>query len=694
MRRLVLCLALLSSFAHAQDRLPSMPGYKRYQEMSRQIASSVSRGELSVQWVEGGFTYQKEGKRIRYDLAKREERPFDPPAAKAPNPSPDPNRGRARPARGRQYVEAFSPDGKRRAFYRDGNLWLSDEGGPERALTTEGDLARRVKFGSGSWVYGEELGQNDAFGWSPDGERLWCYRFDEGPVKDYFLTLGQTEVQNRLYTEAYPKAGAANPEVELWIVDADSGQKRPVKIRPGAFDEGVGHYVYGIRWSVDGRELWFHRTNRWQNVMEWCGANPETGEVRVIVREEWPASWTENQPPRQFFDEMEGIDKAPGLRGKALWLSERTGFRNVMMLDLKTGRIEPVTRHPFEVERIVRVDLAERRVFYRAWDGDTPYKSQLHVIGLDGKGHRRITDPKYHHTVSIAPDGKWFVDVAEAIDRPPTTRLLDAQGTPVATLAESDTSRFEALGLRRVERLRFVAADGKTPLYGELNLPSNFDPSRKYPLLVSVYAGPDSAGMSERFQTPDALTEMGFLVASFAGRGTNNRGKAFKDALYLKLGGPEIDDQAAGVRHLAQRPYVDAARVGIHGVSYGGYAAAIALLRHPDVFHAACASSSVTDWRNYDTIYTERYMRTPQTNQAGYDGGSCMTYAANLRGRLMLFYGTADDNVHPANTHQLARALQRAGKGFELQVGADVGHAGLDFRRMMEFFVERLVTNP
>ena len=190
---------------------------------------------------------------------------------------------------------------------------------------------------------------------------------------------------------------------------------------------------------------------------------------------------------------------------------------------------------------------------------------------------------------------------------------------------------------------------------------------------------------------PSAMTEYGFLVATLDSRSAAGRGKKFLDAIYLKLGVTEIDDQAAGVKSLYSRPYLDQKRVGIHGTSYGGYASILCLLRHPDVFQAACGSSSVTDYRHYDTIYTERYLYTPQENKKGYDEGSAMTYAKDLKGRLMIYYGTADDNVHPNNSMQLIQALQRAGKSFEVQVGPDQGHTAVNQNRMMEFFIENLV---
>jgi dipeptidyl-peptidase-4 len=226
-----------------------------------------------------------------------------------------------------------------------------------------------------------------------------------------------------------------------------------------------------------------------------------------------------------------------------------------------------------------------------------------------------------------------------------------------------------------------------------LHKPANFDPNRKYPVLVSVYGGPATNGARETFTTTSPVTAYDFLVVTLDSRSAAGRGKRFLDAIYQKLGTVEIDDQAAGVKSLCTRTYVDCSRVGIYGTSYGGYAAAMAILRHPDVFHAASASSPVTDWRHYDTIYTERYMWTPQGNPTGYDEGSAMKYVDRMRGRLMIYYGTADNNVHPNNSMQLIQALQKAGKSFEVQVGPDKGHSGIGMDRMLEFFIENLVLN-
>jgi dipeptidyl-peptidase-4 len=668
-----------ASLAPAQQRIREMPGYARYEEMAGQIPGAVASGALRVTWAEDGrtFEYARDGRLWRFDLASRR--------ATDVGEAPEARGFRAGgPERGRQFAEAMSPDSSRKAFYRDLNLWVSAaDGSGARAVTADGSEEDRIKYGTASWVYGEELGQVTAMWWSPDGTKLAYYRFDEGDVPDYYLQFQQTEIQDSLDREAYPKAGAPNPVVDLFVYDLASGRSTRVDARDGApfTDDVVGHYVYRIAWSPDGSEITFNRTNRRQNVLEFTACDPASGSCRVVVREEWPDSWVENHPPMRWLEDGE----------RFLWISERTGFANLYLYDARGKLLRTLTEHRFEVAAIEEVDEDAGVVWYTARDGDNPMKLQLHRVGLDGKGERRLTDPALHHTVAVAPDGKHFVDVAQTHDRPPVTRLLDASGQEVAELATSDLTRFEQLGLRRVELFTFTAADGATELYGMLHKPSSFDPDRSYPLLVSVYAGPATNGARETFAVPNPLTEYGFLVATLDSRSAAGRGKRFLDAIYQKLGTVEVDDQAAGVRALAQRPYVDATRVGIFGTSYGGYVSAMAILRHPDVFQAASAASPVTDWRNYDSIYTERYMWLPQENGAGYDAGSTISIADRLTGRLMIYYGTADNNVHPSNALQLIEALQGAQKSFDVQVGPDRGHSALNPYRMMEFFIDGLV---
>ncbi|HSL69137.1 MAG TPA: DPP IV N-terminal domain-containing protein [Longimicrobiales bacterium] len=675
-------LALLPAVLPAQDRLKTYPGYEQYQRMQSQLRSALKSGALvRVEWESPtSFVYLSDGKRWRYDLKVGQATE----AAAPPADSVRNGRNGGAPERGRQYGSATAPDGKLKAYYQDRNLWLSGvDGSGAQAITTEGSEKDRTKYGSASWVYGEELDQNTAIWWSPGSDQVAYYGMNEKPVPDYYLQMDQTRLYSKFDIEAYPKAGENNPVVDIWVYDVATRKKTKLDLRNGQPFENqvIGYYAYRVGWTPDGSEVTVNRTNRRQNIMEFSACSPATGKCRVIVREEWPTGWVENSPTMQYLKDNQ----------RFIWASERTGFRNYYLYDLSGKLLATLTNHAFEVGAIVQVDEATNTLYYMARSGDNHMKLQLHRVGLDGKNDRRLTDPAYHHTAFVAPDGKHFVDIAQRHDVAPFTQLVDRNGQVLAELAKSDLTNFNRLGLKPVELFTFKAADGVTELHGMLHKPSNFDPNRKYPVLVSVYGGPATNGARELFTLPSPLTEYGFLVVSLDGRNAGGRGKRFLDAIYQKLGTVEIDDQAAGIRALASRPYVDASRVGIFGTSYGGYASALALLRYPDLFHAAVASSPVTDWRHYDTIYTERYMWTPQENGAGYDAGSAMKYVNNLRGRLMLYYGTADNNVHPNNSMELIQALQRAGKSFEVQVGPDRGHTGVHSDRMMEFFIENLM---
>ncbi len=687
---LLLIVVVFSFFmfhtSNAQQWIKNMPGYEQYQKVAPQIRSSVKQGRISAEWSEDGktFTYSWDGKKYEYELKKKKAVEIG-EAEREESPMARYRRMYAnRPQRGRQYTEAKSPDEKWEARYRKGNVYIVDlEGESEIIVTTKGSVEKRLTYGTATWVYGEELDQITAMWWSPDSKKLAFYSFDLSKVKDYYLQYEQTEIYDSMNIEAYTKVGAVNPVVGLMIYDLDSKKTVTVDVRDGKpFDNSVvGHYVYDIEWSPDGSELLFHRTNRKQDIMEWTAANPETGKCRVMVREEWPASFVENSPEIKFLEDGK----------RFIWNSERDGFKNYYLYDFKEGLINPITSHEFEVAGIEKVDEKAGYLYYMARSGDNYMKQQLHRVKLDGTKDTRLTDPAYHHSVQISNDGKYFIDVCETHDIPPFSQLVDAKGKVIEKLAESDLTKFEELGLKKVEIFTYMSADGETELYGVIHFPSNFDPSKKYPVILSNYGGPATNGVRENFTTPNSLTEYGFLVVSVDGRNAGWKGKRMLDKFYGNMSVVEQDDFAEGIKSLYNRPYVDKNRVGVFGTSYGGTTAAACILRHPEVFQAAVANSGVMDWRNYDNIYTERFMNLLENNEAGYEAANLRNYAENLEGKLMIYYGTTDNNVHPSNSLQLIKALQDAGKSFEVQVGPDRGHTALNTERMMEFFIQNLV---
>ena len=652
--------------------LAKLPGFANYERVRKALGRLNSAERVSrIEWAKDGrsMTFVRGTNQFRLDLGNFSFKDLGKP--KKPKPTKRPPSHYHHVGRARQATSVASPDGKWLARYRDFNVVIEKappkkkpdqkEAKPVPADTNATQVTTggtgKFRYGTACWVYGEELRQRSAMWWSPDSRRLAFYEMDERHLRDYHLTTGNTANYTGVQTVRYPKSGDANPVAGLLIYDRQT--HRTTRVNVGG---DPTQYIFNARFAPDGSALLFNRTNRRQDTLEVVAAHPATGHTRVVVREQQPA-WQNNRPLIRFLDDKK----------RFIWETERTGWKQYELRHLNGSRLGPLSNlNGKPVTSLVKVDEKIGWIYFTARSGGMELNDHLHRVRLDGTGHARLTRNALHHSsFNISPDHKWFVARREAVGVPPVTALFDKEGKEVAVLAqqsESGLKQAKALRLTKPELFACKAADGKTYLYGTLYKPANFDPKRKYPLLISVYGGPSSRGVSNRYSAGNAYCEFGFLVATIANRGTAARGKAFETAGYLKLGTVDLDDQAAGVRHLAKRPYVDATRVGIAGHSYGGYMSALALLRYPEVFHVGVAGAPVTDWKNYDTIYTERYMRTPKENPDGYRAGSCLSYAKNLKGKLLLLHGLIDDNVHPANTWQLADALQRAGKQFDMMI--------------------------
>ena len=362
-----------------------------------------------------------------------------------------------------------------------------------------------------------------------------------------------------------------------------------------------------------------------------------------------------------------------------------------------TGKLlKQLTNAKLPVRSIQGVDEARGWVYFSGLEANGT-ESHAYKVKFDGTGFAKMTKEPGSHNVGFSPNFDYYTDAFSSFDQPMKSTLYQADGKEVKALATSvPTKEFLDLKLIKPERFTFKSADGKYDLDGLIYFPAHFDPMDKYPLLLSVYGGPGAKGIYNRYNMNDgnqALAQLGFLVAVCDYRGVSGRGKAFQNLHYMKLGQVELEDHVAFVKALGQRPYVDTTRVGVTGHSYGGYFTCIALLKEPDVFHVGVAGAPVTDWRNYDSIYTERYMRRPQDNPDGYEKSSCLTYAKNLKGKLFIHHGAVDDNVHPGNTIQLVQALLKENKKFDMMIYPEQQH-GIAFQRYgesrVEYFIEHL----
>lgn len=653
---LLICMGLASSHgALAQNprstRRAGAPG-------------TVSR----IEWSADGksLSYLSEGKRYKFDLAtatraeekKGEEAKAAPRRRSGGNPSDRAGTGKyvGRPTRGRQYTQVNSPDGKWEAHYENWNVVLKNvSSGKKVAVTTEGNEV--VHYGTASWVYGEELNQTRAMWWTPDSQKLLFYRFDDEGVKPFHLVTSWSKINTEHYPEAYPKTGAKNPAAALLVYDLASGETLPIQAGGGSEE-----YIYGVRVSPGGDVMMVNWTDRLQHDLKVLGIELDTGECYEIVTEHQD-TWQNNSPSMRFLEDQQ----------RFLWPTEKSGYTHYELRDLDGDFHHALTSGNFQTTGIRFVDEEAGLVGFTANSSPAnPYYDQYHIVGLDGKGQRRVTSLDLHHlNYSLSPDKKWLVAQYEAVDTPPCTALYSTAGKLVGHLAQSDPDSAAHVA----EMFSFKSDDGRFDIYGVLYKPKDFDEKQSYPLINALYGGPGTREISPRYVSRvRSECNRGYLVVKVGNRGTGGRGKAFLGAAYLRLGDVDIQDHADAVRLLSQRSYIDGERVGIVGHSYGGYMAALGIFKHPDVYAAACLRAAVTDWRNYDTIYTERYMSTPQLNKKGYDAGAAMTYVKNFKGKALILHGMVDDNVHPTNAFQLIAALDKAGKSYESRFWPNGGH--------------------
>jgi len=565
---------------------------------------------------------------------------------------------------GQQSYPKFSPDSRRVAFVRDNDIFVTDlDSGTETALTADGGAD--IINGAADWVYEEELSLSDAFRWSPDGTRIAFWRFDQSPIPPFYL-VDQLTLYPRLQPVRYPKAGTANSEVRLGIVELESGAQ--TWIDPGG-DGGEEHYIARMDFTADGDEIWFQRLNRHQNRMDLLLADVRSGASRVIMTDT-DERWIDLQEPIWIDDGR-----------RFVYSSARDGYQQLFLYRRDGSLVGKITAGDWDVTEVFGVDDGAG-VLYFTGAADGPLVRPVYRIGLDGSGFRRVSDEAGWHDADFAPDFRHYLDRHSRAGVPPTQTLRRANGESVRVLAANDdlAQRLDALGLQRPEFVQVPAADPDVTLNAWIIRPPDFDPAGRYPLLMYVYGGPGSQTVTDswggdRYLWHQIMARQGYLVASVDNRGTGARGADFKKMTYLKLGQIESADQIAAARHFAGFPYVDGSRIGIWGWSYGGYMAALTSFTGGDVFAAAMSVAPVTDWRLYDTIYTERYMRTPEENPEGYANGAPLNHAAGLQSAFLLIHGTGDDNVHAQNSIQLLQRLVEADKQFDFRLYPNKAHS-------------------
>lgn len=576
----------------------------------------------------------------------------------------------------------FSPDGKWVSYLQADNLWLANVvTGTTKQLTTAGndDLLE----GQLDWVYPEELDLDTAYWWSPDSQKIAFLEFNERPVTKYPIV----DLDGKLETTDYPQTGEPNPIVRVGVESIEGG---PPEWVDTAANTDI--YIPRVDWVPDGKSLLVERLDRSQKKLDLLRADASTGKSRVILTEQ-DRYWVNiSDLPLRFF--------ADGKR--FLWTSERTGFWHIYIYDLDGKLLDQLTSGNWEVTAGGgfgpsvgnRFALDEKYGFvYFISNKDNPTERQLYRVSLADKAVSRITANAGTHGVFIAPDASAFLDTFSDAMTPPKQLLMRIDGTQIAALNENDVPELADYRLSPVQFLNVQADDG-TSLCASIIKPSNFDPSKKYPVIVYVYGGPDVQNVTNAWGGAGSLwhemmAARGYVIFSLDNRGAYGRGHAFETPLYHQFGKVELGDQLAGVNYLKSLPYVDASRIGIYGASYGGYMTLEAMFNAPGVFRAGAAISSVSDWRLYDTIYTERYMGRPQDNREGYEQSSPVNQVGKLKGKLLLAHGTGDDNVHFANTAEiLDQLIQHGTYADDLLIFPGRGHGMSDVPSRIELYKE------
>lgn len=556
----------------------------------------------------------------------------------------------------------FSPVSNQVAYVKDNNLFVEDLDTKEVIQCTSNGKKNEFINGMSDWVYEEEFAFTKAFQWSPDGRFVAFYEFNEKDVKEFSMTTYSQQLYPTDYRFKYPKAGEENSKVRIFVYDVDRNAK--VRVELG---EKEDIYIPRIKWTDDPSKLSVQRMNRHQNQLELLFADAITGKSRVVLKEtaETYIDVTDNLT---FLDNNEFI-----------WSSEKDGYNHLYMYDAAGNEKVQLTSGEWDVTAFYGIDAKGKNFFYQSSE-EGPTQRHVYSASLNGSFKRKLTPKEGQNSPQFSKTKEFIINRHSDANTPPFISLINQKGKEIRVLKDNVKleKKLRDANVPKKEFFSFTPSHG-TPLNCWIIRPNDFDESKSYPVLVSIYGGPGSNTVNDSWGSKTLMWEMmlakqGYIVVSVDNRGTGNRGRDFKHSTYLELGKLEVEDYIETAKYLGNLDYIDSGRIGIYGWSYGGYMSSLALTKGAEYFSMAIAVAPVTTWRFYDSIYTERYMRTPQENAKGYDENSPINHVDKMTGAYLLVHGTGDDNVHFQNTVEMTEALIRANKQFDLYMYPDRNH--------------------
>ncbi len=563
---------------------------------------------------------------------------------------------------GKQAYATFSPDGKKVAFVRDNNIFIKFlDTNRELAVTTDGKW-NEVINGASDWVYEEEFALKESFFWSPDSRKLGFLRFDESRVKEFNMATYGSLYPGE-YRYKYPKAGEENARVSAFVYDTESGKS--VKVQTGDDPET---YLPRMTWNHDGSKVCVTRMNRLQNHLELLLADPSTGVASTLLEER-------SKTYIDIHDNLKFLSNGK----QFLWTSESDGWNRAYLNDIGSKKSIPISNAGVDITEVYGMDEKNSVLWYQAaWPN--PMSRTVFSAKLNGKNVKPLIKSSGHQDAEFSADFSYVLLTESAASKPLTFTLFSRDGKTVRVLEQNKELQEKLAGyaLSAKEFIKIPNGLGDS-LNAWIIKPPDFDAAKKYPVFMTVYGGPGHNTVEDQWEGANYLWHMmlaqkGYIVVSVDNRGTQFRGETFKKSTYMQLGRYETEDQIAAAKYLGSLPYVDAARIGIQGWSYGGYMSSLCITKGADVFKMAIAVAPVTNWRYYDSIYTERFMQLPQNNAAGYDDNSPINHVARLKGKYLLIHGTADDNVHFQNSVEMVSALVKANKQFDMFMYPDKNH--------------------